>query len=94
MNAPIRDLDELTLAHLPVQVSALCDYPDLLDHPSTPSIFPSDAIARAKSLIGDIGSTGAYSHSMGNPAIRKRVAKFIEGESCFCLHLVLAAPTS
>ncbi|GAA5984397.1 hypothetical protein JCM10908_003332 [Rhodotorula pacifica] len=72
-----QQLDQKPLTFLR-QVSALCDYPDLLDHPSTPSIFPSDAIARARSLIGDIGSTGAYSHSMGNPAIRKRVAKFIE----------------
>lgn len=63
------------------QVSALCDYPDLLDHPLTPSIFPSDAIARARSLISEVGSTGAYSHSMGNPTIRKRVAEFIESET-------------
>lgn len=61
-----------------VQVSALTEYPDLLDHPSTASIFPSDAIERARSLLKEIGSVGAYSHSMGVPAIRKRVAQFIE----------------
>ncbi|BGP57841.1 alanine transaminase [Rhodotorula sphaerocarpa] len=72
-----QQLDQKPLTFLR-QVSALCDYPDLLDLPVTPSIFPSDAIARARSLIGEIGSTGAYSHSMGHPMIRKRVAKFIE----------------
>lgn len=67
------------------QVCSLADYPALIDHPLASQIFPSDAIARAKSLVAEIGSTGAYSHSMGVPAIRKRVAQFISGESwCFC----------
>ncbi|BGO95134.1 hypothetical protein NBRC10512_006418 [Rhodotorula toruloides] len=72
-----QQLDQKPLTFLR-QVSALTEYPDLLDHPSTSSIFPSDAIERARSLLKEIGSVGAYSHSMGVPAIRKRVAQFIE----------------
>ncbi len=44
-----------------------------------PNAFPQDVIARAKELQEEIGSVGAYSHSMGVPFIRKNVAKFIEG---------------
>lgn len=62
-------------------MAALTEYPDLIDHPESSKIFPSDVLARAKRTIEEIGSTGAYSHSMGVPAIRKRVAKFIEGAS-------------
>ncbi|GAA5874311.1 hypothetical protein JCM16303_005806 [Sporobolomyces ruberrimus] len=72
-----QQLDQKPLTYLR-QISALTEYPDLLDHPASASIFPKDAIDRARSLISEIGSTGAYSHSMGVPAIRKRVAKFIE----------------
>jgi len=61
------------------QIAALTEYPDLIDHPSSKDIFPSDAIERARTLLEEIGSTGAYSHSMGVPSIRKRVAKFIAG---------------
>jgi alanine transaminase len=43
--------------------------------------FPSDVIERAKELLQEIGSIGAYSHSQGIPFIRKSVAKFIEGSS-------------
>ena len=39
--------------------------------------FPTDAIARAKLLLKNIGSVGAYSHSQGIPHIRESVAKFI-----------------
>jgi hypothetical protein len=46
----------------------------------TPDTFPKDVIARAKELLGEIGSIGAYSQSQGVPIIRENVAKFIEGE--------------
>ncbi|GAA5913036.1 hypothetical protein JCM6882_005543 [Rhodosporidiobolus microsporus] len=72
-----QQLDQKPLTFLR-QVSALADYPELLDNPAASQIFPSDAIARARQLVQEIGSTGAYSHSMGVPAIRRRVAEFIE----------------
>ncbi|GAA5826648.1 hypothetical protein JCM11251_002834 [Rhodosporidiobolus azoricus] len=72
-----QQLDQKPLTFLR-QISALTEYPALLDHPASPQIFPSDAIKRARSLLEEIGSVGAYSHSMGVPAIRKRVAQFIE----------------
>ena len=78
------------------QVISLLEYPDLMnDHLDVSGpraewalmvqlakqIYPSDAIARAQTLHKDIGSVGAYTHSKGVLAIRKNVAKFIEGES-------------
>ncbi|GAA6061947.1 hypothetical protein JCM10212_001989 [Sporobolomyces blumeae] len=72
-----QQLDQKPLTFLR-QISALTEYPDLLDHPSSRDIFPKDALDRARTLLSEIGSTGAYSHSMGVPAIRKRVAQFIE----------------
>ena len=63
------------------QVFSLLDYPDLLkeeNRKAVASIYPEDAIARASSMIKQIGSTGAYSHSMGIPFIRTNVANFIE----------------
>jgi len=48
-------------------------------------IYPEDVLERAKGLWEEIGSVGAYSQSKGVLAIRKRVAKFLEGEFCrFC----------
>lgn len=43
-------------------------------------IYPGDVIERARALYAEIGSVGAYTHSKGVLGIRKRVAKFIEGE--------------
>lgn len=60
------------------QVISLCEYPDLLGHPLVDRIYPPDAIARARELHEEIGSTGAYTHSKGVLGIRKKVAKFIE----------------
>ena len=64
------------------QVISLLEYPELLtEHLEVArKIYPEDAIQRAKSLHEEIGSIGAYTHSKGVLAIRKRVAKFIEGE--------------
>ena len=55
------------------------EWPELAE--IAPGVFPEDVIARAKELKHEIGSVGAYSHSMGVPFIRKNVAKFIEGMS-------------
>lgn len=64
------------------QVASLCENPDLLSDDKAPlvsQLYPSDAIARAKQLLKDIGpSIGAYSHSQGVPAIRRTVARFLE----------------
>lgn len=58
------------------QVSALVEFPPLM---AETTIFPADAILRAKELLAAMGgSVGAYSHSQGIPLIRKRVAEFIE----------------
>ncbi|KAF8912651.1 pyridoxal phosphate-dependent transferase [Mucidula mucida] len=58
------------------QVAALMEYPALAE--LAPNAFPADVIARAKELQAEIGSIGAYSHSMGVPFIRHNVAKFIQ----------------
>ncbi|KAJ3076812.1 hypothetical protein HDU99_001303, partial [Rhizoclosmatium hyalinum] len=63
------------------QVASLVDYPDLLQEdklPITKQLFATDAVERAKTYLGAIGSAGAYSHSQGIPAVRKEVAAFIE----------------
>ncbi|KAF9963536.1 hypothetical protein BGZ70_007347 [Mortierella alpina] len=62
------------------QVASLVEYPELLKDENAEAalrLFPSDAIARAKLLLHNIGSVGAYSHSQGIPHIRENVAKFI-----------------
>ena len=64
------------------QVCSLIEYPDLLNKENetlVSKIYPVDAIKRAKTLLKEMGgSSGAYSHSQGIPAIRERVAKAIE----------------
>jgi hypothetical protein len=62
------------------QIISLVEYPDMIDHPLASKIYPEDVLKRAKELHEEIGSTGAYTHSKGVLQIRKRVAKFIEGE--------------
>lgn len=66
------------------QVISLLEYPDLMEKhlDLAKQIYPEDVIARAKGLHDEIGSVGAYTHSKGVLAIRKRVAKFIEGGLC------------
>lgn len=66
-------------------VLALCASPDLLNNPKAASLFPSDAIARAKEMMGYIGSIGAYSDSRGAAGIRQEVADFIAArDGCAC----------
>ncbi|KAJ3348552.1 hypothetical protein HDU83_001234 [Entophlyctis luteolus] len=68
------------------QVAALVEYPDLLNESNeakTRTLFADDAIARARTYINAVGSSGAYSHSQGVPAVRSEVAKFIEARDGF-----------
>lgn len=60
------------------QVAALTEYPPLLEDPTLSKHFPSDARQRAKDILADVGSVGAYSHSKGASSIRKHVKEFIQ----------------
>ena len=55
------------------QVSALCDYPELINFD-----FPIDVKHRASQILASCKSVGAYSNSKGIPYIRQKVAKYIE----------------
>ena len=57
------------------QVLSLAHYPDALSSPS--SIYPSDAIDRAKAYLAEAPSTGAYTASSGLRIVRAEVAAFI-----------------
>lgn len=59
----------LALANLPREVG--------VDHEAIESIFPHDAVVRARSILNAVGSVGAYSHSQGIPLLRQDVADFI-----------------
>ncbi|KAK9364779.1 pyridoxal phosphate-dependent transferase [Lipomyces kononenkoae] len=65
------------------QVLSLVQYPPLLEDEYADKIFPRDSIERARTLLNEIGSIGAYSHSQGVPYIRKSIAKFIEERDSF-----------
>nr|WRH23595.1 alanine transaminase [Naematelia aurantialba] len=67
------------------QVVSLLEYPALMTThlEVAKQIYPADVLDRARSLHAEIGSTGAYTHSKGVLAIRKRVAKFIEERDGF-----------
>lgn len=60
------------------QVISLCAAPFLLEHSDVDKMFPADAIARAKQLLGYVGSIGAYSDSRGAAGIRQEVANSIQ----------------
>ena len=81
-NPQQRGLDQQPITYWR-QVISLLEYPDLFTKhlDVAKQIYPEDVIERAKTLHAEIGSTGAYTHSKGVLGIRKRVAKFIEGES-------------
>jgi hypothetical protein len=54
------------------QVTSLVAAPFLLDHPSVTSMFPKDAIERARKLVKMFGGTiGAYTDSRGNAGVRQ-----------------------
>ncbi|PYH45078.1 putative alanine aminotransferase [Aspergillus saccharolyticus JOP 1030-1] len=68
------------------QVLSLLENPVLLENPEslrTTFGYPQDVIDRAKALLADVQSVGAYSHSQGAPLIRDSVAKFIEQRDGF-----------
>ncbi|MCJ1440870.1 MAG: hypothetical protein MMC23_001356 [Stictis urceolatum] len=56
------------------QVLSILEYPGLLEA----GIFKQDVIDRARWLLKEVHSIGAYSVSQGVPGIRQSVAKFIE----------------
>ncbi|MEW5319533.1 MAG: hypothetical protein WDW38_010678 [Sanguina aurantia] len=57
------------------QVLALCEFPQLLQHPQIADLFPSDVISRAKLLLHAIpGGVGAYSESAGAAVVRELVS--------------------
>ncbi|WFD08199.1 alanine transaminase [Malassezia vespertilionis] len=62
------------------QVAALTEYPALLDAPADirDKLFPVDAQQRARELVEEVGSVGAYTGSKGISLVRKRVAEFVE----------------
>lgn len=63
------------------QVLSLLEYPTLLEKEEVLRDalgYKQDVIDRAKWLLHETHSVGAYSHSQGVPAIRDSVAKFIE----------------
>lgn len=68
------------------QVLALLENPKLLDHPDVLEStfgYPKDVLERARWLLSEIGSVGAYSQSAGAPAIRESVARYIEERDGF-----------
>ncbi|KAF2279125.1 PLP-dependent transferase [Westerdykella ornata] len=63
------------------QVASLIENPLLLEHEQVlidQLGYKSDVIARAKWLLQELRSVGAYSQSQGASGIRERVAEFIE----------------
>jgi alanine transaminase len=62
------------------QVLSLVEYPTLLEHEDVLGQlgYKSDVIKRAKWLLQQVGSVGAYSASAGVLGIRESVAKFLE----------------
>ena len=65
----------------PRQVMALVDLPDSVgvDHPMASTMFPADAISRARQIKNYLQGhgSGAYTHSKGVAQIRSEVADFI-----------------
>ena len=66
----------------PRQVTALVDLPDSvgIDHPSAETMFPSDAIQRARDIKAGLGGhgSGAYTHSKGARVFRDDVVSFLQ----------------
>jgi alanine transaminase len=63
------------------QVLSLLEYPPLLDNEEVLKNglgYKQDVIARAKWLLSEVKSVGAYSQSQGATGIRNSVAKYIE----------------
>lgn len=63
------------------QVLSLLEYPQLLEKEASLKSefgYPQDVIDRAKWLLKEVKSVGAYSQSNGAPGIRESVARFLE----------------
>ena len=63
------------------QVLSLVEYPPLLENPEAlinSFGYQPDVVERAKWLLNEVHSVGAYSQSQGAPGIRKSVANYIE----------------
>lgn len=68
------------------QVLSLVEYPPLLEKEDVllnQLGYKSDVIERAKWLLKQVGSVGAYSASAGAPGIKESVAKFLEKRDGF-----------
>lgn len=68
------------------QVLSLMENPLLLEHEDVlinQLGYKSDVIERARWLLKNVGSVGAYSASAGAPAIKESVAKFLERRDGF-----------
>ncbi|RMJ22795.1 alanine aminotransferase [Aspergillus sp. HF37] len=68
------------------QVLSLLENPLLLENPAALKSsfgYQQDVIDRARFLMQEVQSVGAYSHSQGAPAIRDSVARFIEQRDGF-----------
>ncbi|KAI1631220.1 aminotransferase class I and II [Biscogniauxia mediterranea] len=68
------------------QVLSLLENPKLLEHEDVllNSLgYKTDVLERAKKLLHDVGSVGAYSASAGAPAIKESIAKFLEARDGF-----------
>src|SRR6195952_965886 len=68
------------------QVLALLEYSPLLEHEQALKDsfgYKQDAIDRARWLLNEVNSVGAYSGSGGAPAIKESIAKYIERRDGF-----------
>ncbi|ORY61249.1 alanine transaminase-like protein [Pseudomassariella vexata] len=68
------------------QVLSLLENPKLLEHEDVliNSLgYKTDVIERAKTLLSQVGSVGAYSASAGAPGIKESIAKFLERRDGF-----------
>jgi len=64
------------------QVASILENPGLLEHEDVllKSLgYKSDVLERARKLLKEVKSVGAYSQSQGAPGIRQSVAEYIEG---------------
>ena len=71
------------------QVLSLLENPSLLDHEDVllnTLGYKSDVLERARWLLKQVGSVGAYSASAGSPAIKESIAKFLERRFLICFH--------
>ncbi|KAI1810519.1 PLP-dependent transferase [Poronia punctata] len=82
------------------QVLSILENPNLLDHQDVllNSLgYKPDVLERARHLLKNVGSVGAYSASAGVPAIKESIAKFLErrdGYPADPAHIYLSAGAS